>query len=65
MHLYRCYFLNDENRIKDFENIEADVRDDAVRRALAMLTQRPQHRGIEIWQRANRVYTSPMAVARA
>ena len=53
---YRCYFLNDQDHIQAYESIEADALGEAVDRALAMLKARPQHRRVELWQGARRLY---------
>ena len=45
MRVYRCYFLNERDRIEAYENIEADALQEAVDRALALLRQRPQAQG--------------------
>ena len=56
MHVYRCYFLNSEDRIEAFEVIEAETLREGIDRALAMLKARPQHRSVELWDGARRVY---------
>ena len=56
MHVYRCYFLNERDRIEAYENIEADALQEAVDRALALLRQQPKHKAIEIWEGPNRLY---------
>ena len=56
MHSYRCYFLNADDHIQSAEVIEAVGLTDAIDRALAMLKARPQHRTVELWQGAKRVY---------
>ena len=53
---YRCYFLNDEDHIQAYESIEADAVREAIDRARAMLRTRPQHRKVELWQGARRLY---------
>ena len=35
MRVYRCYFLNDRDRIEGCENVEADALHEAIDRALA------------------------------
>ena len=43
MRVYRCYFLNERDRIEAYENIEADALQEAVDRAFALLAaQAPQ-----------------------
>jgi hypothetical protein len=56
MHVYRCYFLNQDDRIRAFENIEADALTEALDRAFALLREQPEHHAIEIWNGAIRVY---------
>ena len=56
MHIFRCYFLNAEDRIEAFEVIEADSLRSGIDLALAMLRARPQHRSVELWDGAKRVY---------
>jgi hypothetical protein len=58
MQIYRCYFLDDQERINADESIEADAPIDAIDRALAMLYARPHHRAVEVWQGARRLYLS-------
>jgi len=56
MHIYRCYFLNEAELIQAFEVIEAASLREGIDRALAMLKARPQHRSVELWDGARRVY---------
>ena len=57
MRVYRCYFLNERDRIEAYENIEADALQEAVDRAFALLRQQPKHhKAIEIWDGPNRLY---------
>ena len=56
MRVFRCYFLNERDRIEDYENIEALALDEAVDRSLALLRQRREHKAIEIWEGPNRLY---------
>jgi hypothetical protein len=49
MHLYHCHFLNAEDNIEAFEEIEAGSLTDAIARAEVMLKQRPHHCAVEIW----------------
>jgi hypothetical protein len=57
MRVYRCYFLNERDRIEAHENIAADALDEAVNRALALLRQQPKHhKAIEIWEGPHRLY---------
>ena len=56
MHIFRCYFLNADDRIEAFEVIEVATLGEVIDRALAMLQARPQHRNVELWDGARRVY---------
>ena len=56
MHAYRCYFLNERDRINGCEIIEARALDEAIDRALALLRQQPKHTAVEIWEGPNRLY---------
>jgi hypothetical protein len=58
MLVYRCYFLDAEDHIKAAEEIEAVSNSEVIDRALAMLKDRPQHQGIEIWEGTRRLFTS-------
>jgi len=58
MQIYRCYFLDEHERINADESIEADAPIDAIDRARAMLCARPHHRAVEVWQGARRLYLS-------
>jgi len=58
MYMYRCYFLDDRDRIKAAENFEADAVPEAIGRALAMLDARPHHHAVEVWQGSRRIYFS-------
>jgi len=56
MPIYRCYFLDEDDHITDVAELETDVLDRAIDRALALLRTRPEHDAIEIWQGAERLY---------
>ena len=56
MRVFRCYFLNERDRIEASENIEAHALDDAIDRALTLLRQQPNYKAIEIWEGPNRLY---------
>ena len=56
MTYYRCYFLDAADHIRGAENIETETLVVAIERALALLRQRPQHDGIELWQGRRKVY---------
>jgi hypothetical protein len=49
MPLYRCHFLDAEDNIEAFEDIEAVSLADAIARAEMMLNQRRHHCAVEIW----------------
>jgi len=49
MHVYRFYFLDAQDNIETFEDIEVGSLPDAIARARLMLKQRPHHRVVEIW----------------
>ena len=48
MHIYRCFFLGEDDHIKAAEIIEADVIGEAVHKALVVLRERPEHRTVEL-----------------
>ena len=56
MRVFRCYFLNERDRIEAYENIEALALDEAVDRSLALLRQRREHKAIEIWEGPHLLY---------
>jgi hypothetical protein len=56
MHIYRCYFLSEDDHVQSFEVIEVASLNEAIDRALAMLKARPQHRSVELWDGSRRVY---------
>ena len=53
---YRCYFLDADEHIKAREDIEAEKLRDAIEQALLMLKARPQHKTVEVWEGARRVF---------
>ncbi|MBN8906716.1 MAG: hypothetical protein BGO51_28285 [Rhodospirillales bacterium 69-11] len=60
MQSFRCYFLDDRDRIADATMVEALDLADAVRRCRALLNgddRRGRFHGIEIWQGVIRLYT--------
>jgi hypothetical protein len=59
MHVYRCFFLDEADHIKAAEIIEAEVIEEAIDRAHAMLRKQPQHRTVEIWDGPQRLYRAP------
>ena len=56
MHIYRCFFLDEADHIKAAEIIEADAINDVIPKVQAVVRARPQHRRIEIWEGARRLY---------
>jgi len=58
MHVYRCFFLNEDNHIKAAEIIEAEAIGEAIDRARAMLRERPRYGAVELWDGARRLYPS-------
>jgi hypothetical protein len=65
MQTYRCYFLDERERVSADESIEADAPTDPIDRALAMLCARPHHRAVEVWQGARRLYPLALQYASA
>ena len=49
MAVYRCHFLDTDDRIKAHEEIDAGSLLDAIDRATAMLNQRSHHEVVEVW----------------
>ena len=56
MHIYRCFFLDEDDHIKAAEIIEANAVSEAIDKACAMLRERPQHQAVEIWEGARKLY---------
>ena len=56
MSVYRCHFLGADDRTAATEDIESDALADAIDLALSMLRARPQHRSVELWRDAKRVF---------
>jgi hypothetical protein len=56
MHIYRCYFLDEGDHIRAAEIIHADAASEAIDKARVMLRERPQHRAVEIWEGAQKLY---------
>jgi hypothetical protein len=53
---YRCYFLNADGHIVAVENLYESPNDaEAGRTALMMLTERPHHHSVEVWDKDRRV----------
>lgn len=60
MPLYRCYFLDEADKIAEVETIDAPDLATAIERARHLLHSDPRFArfvGIEVWQDANRVFT--------
>jgi hypothetical protein len=54
---YRCYFLNAARHIVGVENISECTDDAEARtRAITFLPQRPQYRGVAVWERSRKVF---------
>ena len=49
MALYRCHFLDADDRIKAHEKIDARSLLDAIGQANAMLNERSHHDAVEVW----------------
>lgn len=57
MHHYRCYFLNADGYIVDFQELTKCRDDVAVRlRAIALLDERPQYKGVTVWERSRKIF---------
>ena len=56
MHVYRCFFLDEADRIKAAAIIEADLIDEAIDKARAMQRERYGQRRVEIWEGGRRLY---------
>lgn len=62
MALYRCYFLDRENRISEVETIEFDHDHEAIEEGSRLLRNEARFasfNGIEIWLGARRVHPAP------
>ena len=55
MRPYRCYFLDDHGRIKDTRVVVCNGDREVERIAFGLLAERPEHRGVEVWNRSRRV----------
>jgi hypothetical protein len=49
MALYRCHFLDADDRIKAHEEIDAASLLDVIDRATMMLNERSHHEVVEVW----------------
>jgi hypothetical protein len=57
---YRCLFLGAHNQVVGAaDDIEAATPGEAVNQALLLLKTRPWYRGVELWDRTQRVYPAP------
>ena len=63
MQIYRCYFLDSEQRITAAEDLEAEAFSEVIDRALASLKARPQHRSVEVWLGGRRLYLAEREAA--
>jgi hypothetical protein len=58
MSIYRCYFLDSDERVAASEDIDVSATEEAIDRAQAMLRRRVHHQGVEVWQDARRLYVT-------
>jgi hypothetical protein len=56
VHVYRCCFLSEDDHIKAAEVIEAEAVEEAIAKALVMLRERREHRGVELWEGERKLY---------
>lgn len=63
MSWYRAYFLNANRRISDVEEFASASDEQALDRAQALLTNRGNFLGVELWQGARPIYLHPQDVA--
>jgi len=56
MHEYRCYLLDGVGAIRAVEVVRGGDDRAALAEARAILEQRPQYFGFELWQRDRRVH---------
>jgi hypothetical protein len=56
MALYRCHFLDVQDRIKAHEEINAGSLLDAIDQANAILNERPHHDAVEVWAGSRWIY---------
>jgi len=64
MRVYRCYFLDEQNRIETADWIEAEELNDAIDEALTAVEDCEAH-AVEIWEGPQRLYPSVTADASA
>jgi len=55
MTIFRCYFLDDDDRIQAAEVIEAQGLGEAIEKGLALL-RRSRYPAMEIWEGATKVF---------
>ena len=60
MRMYRCYFLDERNRIEAADWIEADGLEEAIDAALTAVEDCDAH-AVEIWEGPQRLYPTTMA----
>ncbi len=65
MHSYRCYLLDCHDQIATVEFIRCERDVEARQSADALLVQRPEYHGVEVWQRDRRVYVNLVGVEAA
>ena len=53
---YRCYFLGDDGRIKEVEDIHCGTDDEAIETGRRLLSHRADRDGFEVWNGARRVH---------
>jgi hypothetical protein len=53
---YRCYILNDAQKIASAENVECTTDEEVEREAADLLAANNHYRGIEIWNGTRRVH---------
>ena len=58
MAIYRCYFLDGEDHIRDTDAIEAYSLSDAIKHAKTLLHRRSYHHAVELWLGPNRLFVS-------
>jgi hypothetical protein len=65
MRTYRCSLLDRANEIATVELIHCASDIDATQRADALLVQRPEFHGVELWDPDRRVYVNVVGVEAA
>jgi hypothetical protein len=62
---YRCYFLNGYGHFAAFEVIECAYDVEARQRADALLVDRPEFHGVEVWELDRRVHLNMVGMQAA